>query len=313
MEQRGGGDTQVQDSTGNNKRLWATPSFFNTTSFVDYNYQLMTVPQLVAVTQHSTVHKSYSRVFGRFVAIKIIDKKSIPSFLVEKFLPRELEITKRVNHPHIVHCLHIAQPQPTKVVIIYEFCDGGTLLKYVLDYNGLEEKEAGRLFRQLIDAVYHLHFELSVAHRDIKLENILLDSNKVLKLADFGFARQTYKAEKSTSYCGTRPYSSPQLVNHTPYEPFAADWFACGIALYTMIAGFWPHKPWEMITYPVKSTERISHSAKNLIDRLIENDEEKRADFKECINSEWLLKHTADGSWIVPQSTSTIYPNYKAY
>jgi hypothetical protein len=125
------------------KRLWTTQSFYNAGYFADNNYQLMTAAELVAVTLHSTVHKSYSQIFGRFVAIKIIDKKSIPSFLVEKFLPRELEITKRVNHPHIVKCLHIAQPHPTKVVIISEFCDGGTLLKYVLDYNGLAGKLKG--------------------------------------------------------------------------------------------------------------------------------------------------------------------------
>uniref|UniRef100_A0AC35G707 Protein kinase domain-containing protein n=1 Tax=Panagrolaimus sp. PS1159 TaxID=55785 RepID=A0AC35G707_9BILA len=275
----------------------------------------MTAAELIAVTLHSTVHKSYSQIFGRYVAIKIIDKKSIPSFLVEKFLPRELEVTKRVNHPHIVKCLHIAQPHPTKVVIISEFCDGGTLLKYVLDYNGLAEKEAARLFRQLIAAVHHLHYELSVAHRDIKLENILLDLNKVLKLADFGFARQTYKSEKSTSYCGTRPYSSPQLVSHTPYQPFAADWFASGIALYTMIAGFWPHEPWEKIRYPVPFTEKISYPARQLIEKLIEKDENNRADFAECIKSEWLINHTSDGKWIVPhdQTSSTFCPNWQGY
>lgn len=179
--------------------------------------------------------------FGRFVAIKIIDKSSIPATLVEKFLPRELDITQKVNHINVVKCLFVGIPHPTKVVIISEFCDGGTLLKYVLDKSGLDDFEAARLFRQLIEGIQYLHQILGVAHRDIKLENILLTLTGLLKLADFGFSREIRGSEKSVSYCGTRPYSAPQLVDHIPYLPFSSDWFSCGIALYTMVAGNWPY------------------------------------------------------------------------
>ncbi|KHJ76107.1 hypothetical protein OESDEN_24274, partial [Oesophagostomum dentatum] len=76
--------------------------------------------------------------------------------------------------------------------------------------------------------------------RDIKLENILIDSNGDAKLADFGFARFIARRERSRSFCGTRPYSSPQITLYKPYDSYAADWYALGVVLYTMLVGKWP-------------------------------------------------------------------------
>lgn len=104
----------------------------------------------------------------------------------------------------------------------------------------LLERNAARLFRQLSEALHYLHDGLKVVHRDIKMENILISMNGNVKLADFGFARYADKATRSTSFCGTLLYSSPQLLNHVPYDGFAADWFAAGIVLFTMLMGKYP-------------------------------------------------------------------------
>uniref|UniRef100_A0A7E4USF0 Protein kinase domain-containing protein n=1 Tax=Panagrellus redivivus TaxID=6233 RepID=A0A7E4USF0_PANRE len=276
-------------------RPWRTPSFISAGTFVNDVCKLATPAEVQAITKHSTVHKSFSMYYNQYVAIKIIDKSSIPATLADKFLPRELDVTRMVNHPNIARCLSVVQPHPTKVVIISEFCEGGTLLNYVMQYGGLPEFEAARLFHQLVEAIHYLHTTLSVAHRDVKLENMLLDGHRNLKLVDFGFARQATPATKSSSFCGTRPYSSPQLVDHIAYSPFAADWFACGITLYTMITGSWPHGPTQKITFPISYPfGKVSISARELIEALVVKDEKSRLDYKGIMESAWFMETLAN-------------------
>uniref|UniRef100_A0AC35G8F9 Protein kinase domain-containing protein n=1 Tax=Panagrolaimus sp. PS1159 TaxID=55785 RepID=A0AC35G8F9_9BILA len=252
---------------------------------------------LIARTNHSTVHKVFSRLYNREVAVKIIDKRAIPPSLVEKFLSRELEITRIVHHPHLVRCLHIIQPHHTKVAIISEFYSGGTLLQYILNRNQIDEAEVARIFRQLCEAIYCLHHTLGVVHRDIKMENILLDENKDIKLADFGFARHISQAQTSTSFCGTRPYSAPQLVQQKPYNPYAADWYAIGVVLYTMLCGKWPHDPNTKCVFPLEYPKDFNPDARELIDKLMHPKENERGGYYDVVNSEWMKKLT-NGKWI---------------
>ncbi|CAJ0575307.1 unnamed protein product, partial [Mesorhabditis spiculigera] len=175
-------------------------------------------------TNHSVVFRTYSQRYRGLVAVKVINRKALPAHIADKFLPRELEVTNKVRHPHLLKCLHIESPSPTKIIIVSEFCTRGTLLQHILKEGAIREAPMGaRLFRQLIEAVNYLHRH-EIVHRDIKLENILIDGNGDLHLADFGFARFLEKRRRATSFCGTRPYSSPQIVTYQPYDGYAADW-----------------------------------------------------------------------------------------
>uniref|UniRef100_A0A915PMD0 Protein kinase domain-containing protein n=1 Tax=Setaria digitata TaxID=48799 RepID=A0A915PMD0_9BILA len=287
----------------------------------------------VAQTSHSTVYRVNSSLYKRVVAVKIINVCALPKSVAEKFLPRELLFTQIARHPHIarirleavfikVQALSIQTPHPTKIVIISEYYFGGTLLDLILRQKQIPGKlyclsfplitilsgvvestaefpQACRLFRQLTEAVHYLH-DRGVVHRDIKAENVLLDSNGDVKLIDFGFARYIDQKERSKSFCGTKPYSAPEIVQHQPYDAYASDWYAMGVLLYTMLTGKWPHDPHEknkiQSNHLIFSTEIPSSAARALILCLMNEDSRFRGTYSTILNSEWMKFHN---KWLI--------------
>ncbi|MFH4976084.1 hypothetical protein AB6A40_002793 [Gnathostoma spinigerum] len=254
----------------------------------------------IAQTSHSTVFRTFSKVFGRNIAVKIIDVNALPEAISQKFLPRELYITKMARHPHISKALMIKTPIPSKIIIASEYCPNGTLLNLILKEKRIPEyPHAARLFRQLTEAVHYLHQHF-VVHRDIKAENVLLDANGDVKLIDFGFARFIGRQERSYSFCGTKPYSAPNVVKHQPYNAYAADWYAMGVLLYTTIIGKWPHDPackeehFNPIQFP---KDFPSQAARDLILSLMDTREEYRSNYEGIIRSAWMKKNHAD-KWL---------------
>ncbi|WKX88975.1 hypothetical protein Q1695_008543 [Nippostrongylus brasiliensis] len=244
----------------------------------------------IAVTGHSVVYRTFSQLYRGTVAVKIINKKALPPAIADKFLPRELDITVKVRHPHLSRCLSVIAPSNSKIVLVSEFYERGTLLALILREQRIKELPQGvRMFRQLMEAVHYLH-ERNIVHRDIKLENILLDANGDAKLADFGFARFIARRERSRSFCGTRPYSAPQITIYKPYDSYAADWYALGVVLYTMLVGKWPKdNPPNMTRAALTFPDSIpSPPCRRLIAALLEPDEELRAGYHDCVHSEWM-------------------------
>ncbi|KAM3727262.1 Testis-specific serine/threonine-protein kinase [Dirofilaria immitis] len=250
------------------------------------------VESKIARTSHSTVYCVKSGLYKRLVAVKMIDVNSLPKSAIEKFLPRELLFTQIVRHPYIGRALSVRTSYPTKIAIISEYYSGGTLLNLILRQKRIREfPHACRLFRQLTEAIHYLH-DRGVVHRDIKAENVLLDSNGNVKLIDFGFARYINQKERSTSFCGTKPYSAPEIVQHQPYDGYASDWYAMGVLLYTMLTGKWPYDAYEKNKNLSKciffSAGIPSDAARDLILRLMNEDYRFRGGYNTILNSEWM-------------------------
>jgi serine/threonine protein kinase len=128
--------------------------------------------------------------------------------------------------------------------IILELATGGELFDFIFHTGALTERQARYYFRQLIAGLEHIHFQ-GFAHRDLKLQNVLLSEDKTLKIADFGFAKAFPNGDpgKCLRTClGTKGYQAPEIVEGKPYLGQAVDIFACGVILFTMVASHPPFK-----------------------------------------------------------------------
>lgn len=159
---------------------------------------------------YATVQRCYAEHLKREVAVKIIDRSKIPADVKEKFLPRELKITYNLKHANIVKCYNIMKAKNT-IYMILELVEGD-LLTFVVNEKFIEEKQAKYLTKGITSALQYLHHN-NIAHRDLKLENILLDCNLVPKLSDFGFARQVQKHSLSRTYCGSAAYAPIEILS----------------------------------------------------------------------------------------------------
>jgi serine kinase len=161
---------------------------------------------------------SYSKVKEAFdfqkmhkVAVKIIDCFKAPQDFQDKFLPRELDIWPKLNHDNIIKMFDCLVREK-KIYMILEYANGGDLLTYIQNLTSpMSELKAKSWTKQICNAVNYLH-SLNIIHRDLKLENLLIDltSNKI-KICDFGFSKIVYSDENelSRTYCGSKAYASP--------------------------------------------------------------------------------------------------------
>jgi 5'-AMP-activated protein kinase catalytic alpha subunit len=144
---------------------------------------------------------------------------------------------KFINHPSIIKLYEVLDTT-ADIFVVMEMADKGELYDYIQN-NDVEEEQAKRFFRQIIDGVEAAHFNL-VAHRDLKPENILLDSGFNVKIADFGLSNLMKDGKFLKTSCGSLNYAAPEILLHKNYEGTSVDVWSCGIILYTLLFGALP-------------------------------------------------------------------------
>ena len=135
------------------------------------------------------------------VAIKVLEKLKINDLADIERITREIYILKLIRHPNVVQLFEVIDLQD-KLYLIMEYVSGGELYSYIKSHTRLEEREAARLYQQLIAGIEYIH-SLGIMHRDLKPENLLLDAQKSIKIADFGLGNAYEPGERLRTACGS--------------------------------------------------------------------------------------------------------------
>lgn len=184
----------------------------------------------------SCVHKPT----GAKLAIKIYDKVKLDDMHKKNAVKREIQVLKILNHSNIVKLYEVIDTIKN-IYLIMELVNGISLLSYL---KSKSDRRAGKentvkLFKQLVEALNYCH-EKNVCHRDIKLENIIVDNDLNLKLIDFGFSAIISNNKLQNFFCGTPSYMPPEIVQKKEYLAYNADVWCLGILLYTLLCGCFP-------------------------------------------------------------------------
>ncbi len=148
---------------------------------------------------------------GKYVAIKTIEKSYMKDEFSRKKVFREVYILKKIRHANVIRLLEVFESSK-HLLIVMEYAGCGDLLQYVKRHKRLSESEAKVLFKQVVYGLGHIHSR-SVLHRDIKLDNILLDSDNGVKICDFGVSKIIDKGVSIKEQCGTPAYIAPEIIS----------------------------------------------------------------------------------------------------
>ena len=189
----------------------------------------------------ATVHQAEHKVSGEQVAAKVIIKSNIPAEM-RYVIMEECNTIAQLDHPNVVRILSGFE-SPTHIYLMLPLMHGGDMHSFVEKNGRVSERTAFIVFEQLLEAVCHCH-DRNVIHRDIKLENILLElvnTDMRIQLTDFGFATlQRTSDPLLDDYPGSPAYAAPELTRGIPYRGRSSDVWAMGVTLYTLVAGQYP-------------------------------------------------------------------------
>ncbi|KAM9804577.1 serine/threonine-protein kinase SIK1 [Neosynchiropus ocellatus] len=227
------------------------------------------------------------------VAIKIIDKTRLNPSNLEKIY-REVQIMKLLNHPHIIKLYQVMETKDM-LYIVTEYAKNGEMFDHLTSNGRMSEDEARKKFWQILTAVDYCHRH-HIVHRDLKTENLLLDANMNIKLADFGFGNFYNAGEPLSTWCGSPPYAAPEVFEGKEYEGPQLDIWSLGVVLYVLVCGSLPFDGPSLPALKQRVTEGrfripffMSQDCENLIRKMLVVDPAKRISVAQIKQHRWML------------------------
>ncbi|KAK6938133.1 Protein kinase domain [Dillenia turbinata] len=251
---------------------------------------------------------------GNFGVAKLARDKLTNELFAVKFIERGPKIDENVKreimnhrslkHPNIIRFKEVLLT-PTHLAIIMEYAAGGELFERICRAGRFSEDEARFFFQQLLSGVSYCH-SMQICHRDLKLENTLLDGSTAprVKICDFGYSKSAVLHSQPKSTVGTPAYIAPEILSKGEYDGKVADVWSCGVTLYVMLVGAYPFEDHDDprnfrktitrilgVQYSIPEDVRISIECRHLISRIFVANPEKRITIPEIKNHPWFLKN----------------------
>jgi len=168
-------------------------------------------------------------------AMKIVSKAKVVAYNQQEHIMNEKRIMAEIDHPFIVRMMETFKDD-NRLYMILEFCPGGELFGLLQKERRLTE-EASAFYGCCVMLAFEYLHNLNVIYRDLKPENLMLDAKGFIKVVDFGFAKQI--KDRTWTLCGTPEYLAPETIRNKGHGK-GVDWWALGILLYEMMAGYPP-------------------------------------------------------------------------
>ncbi|PWA80819.1 rho-associated protein kinase 1/2 [Artemisia annua] len=251
---------------------------------------------------------------GNFGVARLVRDKRTKELLAVKYIERGSKIDENVHreiinhrslkHPNIIRFKEVLLT-PTHLAIVMEYAAGGELFVQICNAGRFSEDEARFFFQQLISGVSYCH-SMEICHRDLKLENTLLDGSRTprLKICDFGYSKSGLLHSQPKSTVGTPAYIAPEVLSRKEYDGKIADVWSCGVTLYVMLVGAYPFEDQRdprdfrktiarimSVQYSIPDYVRVSRECRHLLSHIFVANPSKRITIAEIKKHPWFKKN----------------------
>ena len=252
------------------------------------------IKEIIGEGMFGKVKLAFHLLTNEKVAIKIFDKGKIKTKKEKEYIEREINILKKLNHYNTIKLYNIIKNDEF-IFVIQEYISGKELLHFIENTENLTEKDICRLYQQIISGIEYMH-EMGIAHRDLKLENILLNYKKDIKIIDFGLSNKYDRDmdELLHSSCGSPCYAAPEMIKGMEYHGINTDIWSSGIILYLMLCKQFPFNDTnnsklyqKILSGKFLIPNYLSNEAKDLINNLLKVNPQERIKINEIKNHPW--------------------------